>query len=101
MIGLFIGSLLGSYPADIFGRKPLIFGFILLGGGANLVNGFLNEFWSYFVVRMICGVGEMGMVMVAFTLSVELVGAKHQAFVGNMNQLMFAVGECIVRHELF
>ena len=39
----------------------------------------------------------MGMVMVTFTLSIELVGAKQQAFVGNMNQLAFAVGELAVR----
>ncbi len=50
----------------------------------------------YLTFRTLVGVGEMGMVMVAFTLSVELVGAKHQAFVGNMNQLLFAVGEIVV-----
>ncbi len=50
--------------------------------------------------RALCGVGEMGMVMVSFTLAVELVGPRQQAFVGNMNQLSFAVGQLIVRGEI-
>ena len=60
------------------------------------VGAFLNDFWSYAFFRTLCGVGEMGMVMVSFTLSVELVGAREQAFVGNMNQLSFAVGQIVV-----
>ena len=31
MIGLWFGALLGSKPADYFGRKPLLFIFLLLG----------------------------------------------------------------------
>ena len=51
MLGLLIGSFLSSWPADRFGRKPLAFLFVLAGGGANLVGGMLNEYWSYLVVR--------------------------------------------------
>ena len=46
--------------------------------------------------RILVGAGEMGMVMTTFTLSVEIVGAKQQALVGNMNQLVFAVGQIVV-----
>ena len=75
----------------------MIFFFVVLAGAANLIGGFLNEYWSYLVFRTLAGAGEMGCVMVTFTLSIELVGAKQQAFVGNMNQLVFAIGEIIVR----
>ena len=51
---------------------------------------------SYLVFRILVGAGEMGMVMTTFTLSVEIVGAKQQALVGNMNQLVFAVGQIVV-----
>ena len=74
--------------------------FILIGGVSNLIGAFLSEFWSYLFFRTLCGVGEMGMVMVSFTLSVELVGVRQQAFVGNMNQLSFAVGQIVVGHKL-
>ncbi len=37
MVGLFFGSLLGSYPADRLGRKPMIFAFVFVAGAANLV----------------------------------------------------------------
>ncbi len=45
MVGLLFGSFLGSYPADRFGRKAMIFFFVILGGAANLIGGFLSEFW--------------------------------------------------------
>lgn len=76
----------------------MIFILIAIGGIGDLIGGFLTEYWSYLVFRVLAGIGEMGMVMTTFTLSVELVGTKQQAFVGNMNQLMFAVGEILVRY---
>eukprot|EP00094_Tigriopus_californicus_P009269 TCALIF_08937-PA protein Name:"Similar to Orct Organic cation transporter protein (Drosophila melanogaster)" AED:0.07 eAED:0.07 QI:0/0.6/0.33/0.83/1/1/6/6/587 len=96
MVGLFLGSFLSSTPADKFGRKTMILVLIAIGGVGDLIGGFAPEYWSYLILRILAGIGEMGMVMTTFTLSVELVGAKQQAFVGNMNQLMFAVGEILM-----
>eukprot|EP00095_Tigriopus_kingsejongensis_P008577 snap_masked-scaffold167_size293163-processed-gene-1.4 protein:Tk08577 transcript:snap_masked-scaffold167_size293163-processed-gene-1.4-mRNA-1 annotation:"hypothetical protein DAPPUDRAFT_64502" len=96
MVGLFLGSFLSSTPADTWGRKPMIFILIAFGGFGDLIGGFVNNYWAYLAFRVLVGIGEMGMVMTTFTLSVELVGAKQQALVGNMNQLMFAVGECLM-----
>ena len=36
MVGLLIGSFIGGPPADSFGRKPVLFGFILVAGMANM-----------------------------------------------------------------
>ena len=49
MVGLFFGSLLGSYPADRLGRKPMIFAFVFVAGAANLVSFFfLKKMMFYF-----------------------------------------------------
>ena len=37
MVGLFFGSLLSSYPADRFGRKIMLFVFVIIAGGFNLI----------------------------------------------------------------
>ena len=38
----------------------------------------------------------MGMFLIPFNLSVELVGNKQKTFVGNMIQIPFAIGEALV-----
>ena len=45
MGGLLIGSFLSSYPSDKFGRKVMLFVFIVFAGVANFVGAFLHEYW--------------------------------------------------------
>ena len=44
MIGLWFGALLGSKPSDYFGRKPLLFFFLILGGLANIAGGLVSNY---------------------------------------------------------
>ena len=96
MAGLLIGSFLGGPPADAFGRKPVLFGFIAIAGLSNFVGGLVSSIWTYAFFRMLAGIGEQGLIQTSFTLSVELVDAKYKGIVGNLNQLVFAVGTCLV-----
>ena len=59
-VGLIIGSLIGGIPADAFGRKPVLFFFIFVGGFGNLIGGLVSTFPLYVLFRLIAGIGEQG-----------------------------------------
>ena len=85
MVGLLIGSFIGGPPADSFGRKPVLFGFILVAGMANMAgealnhlfrcynrndsndyisDGLVSKFAPYAFFRLLAGVGEQGLTQV-------------------------------------
>jgi MFS family permease len=57
-VGLLIGSLIGGYPADKFGRKPVLFFFIFIGGFSTLTGGLVSNFVLYTLFRAMAGIGE-------------------------------------------
>ena len=57
-VGLLIGSLIGGYPADKFGRKPVLFFFIFIGGFSTLSGGLVSNFVLYTLFRAMAGMGE-------------------------------------------
>ena len=69
---------------------------MIIAAIANIACALVDDFWAYLVFRTLTGVGEMAMVLIPFTISIEIVGARKQNFVGNMNQLTFAIGEIVV-----
>ena len=95
-IGLLIGSLIGGYPADKFGRKPVLFFFIFVGGFATIIGGLVSNFALYTFFRAMAGIGEQGLTQLTCTMSIEIVGTKYQALMGNMNQIFFALGTGVV-----
>ena len=95
-VGLLIGSLIGGYPADAFGRKPVLFFFVFIGGFATLIGGLVSTFPLYTLFRLLAGIGEQGLTQITCTMSVEIVGAKYQSLVGNLNQIFFALGTGVV-----
>ena len=95
-VGLLIGALIAGYPADYFGRKPVLFFFIVIGGFSTLVGGLVSTFPSYSFFRLLAGIGEQGLTQITCTMSVEIVGARYQSLVGNWNQIFFALGTGVV-----
>ena len=96
-VGLLIGSLIGGYPADYFGRKPVLFFFVFIGGFSTLIGGLVSTFPVYTFFRLLAGIGEQGLTQLTCTMSVEIVGSRYQALVGNLNQIFFALGTGVVR----
>ena len=60
-VGLLIGALIGGYPADKFGRKPVLFFFIFIGGFSTLIGGLVSTFPLYCLFRLMAGIGEQGL----------------------------------------
>lgn len=95
-IGLITGAMTAGFPADYFGRKPVLIFFITIGGVSNLIGGLVSTFPLYVFFRILAGIGEEGLTILTCTMSVEMVGAKYQSVVGNVNQIFFALGTGIV-----
>lgn len=96
MLGLCIGAFAGGPPADKYGRKPVLFIFIFLGGFGNLLAAVFDSYPAFVIFRLISGIGEQGLTQVSCALSVELVGPRYQNIIGNVNQAFFSVGTGIV-----
>ena len=104
MLGYFVGGIFFGMIADTFGRKVsicLAIFFSFFGSGLGPI---LSHHWVYAVFRIIPGAGSVACYLMAFTLSVELIGKKEQfygvpwnmtifSFVGNIIAIPFALGE--------
>ena len=71
-VGLLIGSLIGGYPADKLGRKPVLFFFILVGGFSTLIGGLVSNFVLYTIFRAMAGIGEQVKYVFFIPLTYEL-----------------------------
>ena len=72
MVGLLIGSFIGGPPADSFGRKPVLFGFILIAGLANMAGGLVSTIGTYSFFRLLAGIGEQGLTQVCWSFMTKL-----------------------------
>jgi len=109
MVGYFIGGFIFGTVADAEGRKPAIFLAILfctIGTALSptLALIFGTNDWVHALTMIVPGAGSMGAYLMAFTLSVEIVGKTEQfpgipwnatvfAIVGNAIAIPFALGE--------
>jgi len=106
MFGLMVGSFICGWCSDRFGRKIAILGSMLLSTTASLVGAFMPDYWTYLVLRFLTAVGGVGLFNEAFTLTVEVMGAKeivpwlpwvtYRNLMGNVVQIPYAVGEAIL-----
>ena len=76
MIGLLIGSFISGYVSDVFGRKIGLLGCIIVSSSASLVGSFMPTYWSYLALRIVTGVGAVGLFNATFTMTIELMGSK-------------------------
>jgi len=105
MFGLLIGSYVSGVMSDKYGRKVGLLFSILLSSTASLVGAFMPEYYSYLVLRIITALGEKGLSMIAFTLTLEIIGTRTVSFIpwpiqyktiaGTMIQAPFAIGMAV------
>ena len=106
MIGLEIGSLMFGILSDNFGRRNTLVMAIILCSAASAGGSFMPNYWSYALLRILVGVGSEGCFIVAFTMSIEIVGVREHVpglpwvsfntFQGNIIAVPFALGEVFV-----
>ena len=106
MIGLGIGSLMFGIISDNFGRRNTLLMAIIIGSAASAGGSFMPNYWSYALLRILVGVGSEGCFIVAFIMSMEIVGVKehvpglpwvsYNTFQGSIISVPFALGEVFV-----
>lgn len=91
-LGLTIGAWVFGSLADMYGRKKILFFNLLscaiLGLGYGLATGFL----MFVVFRFLFGVMSQAIVVVGFSLLLEVVGAGKRSLVSILTQGFFSVG---------
>ena len=105
MLGLFIGSLVFGLLSDKIGRRHTMFIGNLLCAAGNLLGCAMPNHWSYALTRILAAAGGQGMVMVTFTMVMEMSGVKEKVpglswvtwstFLANIINVPFSIGESI------
>lgn len=95
-IGIFIGALLCGRFSDIKGRKPVFIVGSLFVMIFAFLSAFVNNYFSFFMCRGVCGVGVGLSMPSAFALAAEITPTKirHKAILAFA--LFFPLGEIFV-----
>ena len=91
-VGQMIGSLVGSYIADIVGRRPVIIWCTILSALLTFVTGFANTPEMLIVLRLIGGLAIGGLLAPAWSINIESMPAGKKALSVTIIMLGFSAG---------
>jgi len=91
-LGQMIGSLVGSYLADIYGRRPVIIWCTILSAVFTFVTGFANTPEMLIVLRLIGGLAIGGLLAPAWSINIESMPAGKKARAVTIIMLGFSFG---------
>ena len=91
-LGQMIGSLVGSYIADIVGRRPVIIWCTILSALLTFVTGFANTPEMLIVLRLIGGLAIGGLLAPAWSINIESMPAGKKARAVTIIMLGFSAG---------
>jgi AAHS family 4-hydroxybenzoate transporter-like MFS transporter len=91
-IGQMIGSLFGSYLADVIGRRPVILICTVLSAVLTFATGFAQTPESLFILRLIGGLAIGGLLAPAWSLNIEAMPAGRRATAVTIVMLGFSAG---------
>jgi MFS transporter, putative metabolite:H+ symporter len=89
LVGMLIGGVVWGILGDIYGRRSVLFGSIILYSIATFVNGFAGSIPVYGACRFVAGLGLAGELGAGVTLVSELMSKENRGY-GTM--LVAAVG---------
>ena len=90
--GQMVGSLAGSYIADIAGRRPVIIWCTLLSAVLTFITGFADGPWSLIILRFIGGLAIGGLLAPAWSINIESMPKGSKARAVTIIMLGFSVG---------
>ena len=91
-LGQMIGSLVGSYLADLYGRRPVIIWCTILSALLTFVTGFANTPEMLIVLRLIGGLAIGGLLAPAWSINIESMPAGKKALAVTIIMLGFSTG---------
>lgn len=90
--GQMVGSLVGSYLADIMGRRPVIIWCTLLSAVLTFVTGFADGPWALITLRFLGGLAIGGLLAPAWSINIESMPNGHKARAVTIIMLGFSAG---------
>ena len=90
--GQMVGSLVGSYLADIYGRRPVIIWCTIVSAVLTFVTGFANTPEMLIVLRLIGGLAIGGLLAPAWSINIESMPAGKKARAVTIIMLGFSAG---------
>lgn len=94
-IGQMVGSLVGSYIADIAGRRPVIIISTLLAAGMTFITGFAGSPEMLFALRLLGGLAIGGLLAPIWSLNVESMPKSMKATSVTIIMLGFSAGSAM------
>mgnify|MGYP003583622679 CR=1 FL=1 len=91
-VGQMIGSLFGSYMADILGRRPVILICTVLSAILTFITGFAQTPETLMILRLIGGLAIGGLLAPAWSLNIETMPASMRATAVTIIMLGFSTG---------
>ena len=88
MLGMLIGSFVFGIISDKLGRKKALLISALYSGLVSLGSSFVSNYWAYFVLRLLLGIGSKGLFMLAFMICVEISGIDYKTYLGILIQVL-------------
>src|SRR5262245_62167679 len=76
LLGIFIGSPLGGWATDKFGRRPMFLADMGLFVVASAMQFFVDSAWQLFVIRLLMGIAIGGEYSIGFPLVAEFAPAR-------------------------
>jgi len=91
-LGQMIGSLVGSYLADLYGRRPVVIWCTVVSAILTFVTGFANTPEMLIVLRFIGGLAIGGLLAPAWSINIESMPAGKKARAVTIIMLGFSFG---------
>jgi AAHS family 4-hydroxybenzoate transporter-like MFS transporter len=90
--GQMVGSLFGSYLADLYGRRPVIIWCTIIGALLTFVTGFASSPEMIIVLRLLGGLAIGGLLAPAWSLNIESMPSGKKATAVTIIMLGFSIG---------
>ncbi|KAG5672187.1 hypothetical protein PVAND_002337 [Polypedilum vanderplanki] len=92
MIGVFIGSFAFGHLSDKYGRRKVFVLSLIFQLIFGLLTALATNFYTFTIFRMIVGATTSGVFLVAYCLSLEMVGKESRMVAGVVFMMFFSSG---------
>jgi MFS transporter, putative metabolite transport protein len=92
LMGIFIGSPLGGWLGDKFGRKPLFMADMALFCIASALQFFVDSAWQLFLVRLLMGIAIGAEYSIGWPLMTEFAPARLRGRLISLSEVFWYVG---------
>jgi len=96
MTGMLIGASTLGNLSDVLGRKKSFTVTTLLLATVVTLSAVATDFWTYAVLRFLCGVFNIGFFLVLFVWGVEAVGQDYRLLCGLIYNLITSIGSILL-----